>query len=206
MGREARCLVRYRGKKEVAAVYLESDYLELRTTPPYRLPLKTLKIASIEGGWLTLATLDGPMALELGPDAPKWGRAIANPKTRAEKLGVKEGDTVCVIGLDDPAFEAELTGRGATISRELGGQHALIFFGVHVGTDLDRIPALRGHLLEDGALWLVRVKGKGAPVSENEAREAALSAGLVDVKVASFDDTRTAEKYVVPLARRGGGQ
>ena len=83
--------------------------LEIRTTPPYKLPLRTLKIASIENGWLTLATLDGPMALELGADAPKWGRAIANPKTRADKLGIKKGDAVCVLNFDDREFEAEIT-------------------------------------------------------------------------------------------------
>jgi hypothetical protein len=39
-------------------------------------------------------------------------------------------------------------------------------------------------------------------VSEAASREAAIAAGLVDVKVVSFDDTRSAEKYVIPLASR----
>jgi hypothetical protein len=53
-----------------------------------------------------------------------------------------------------------------------------------------------------GALWLVRPKGKDTPVTEGATRAAALAAGLVDVKVAAFSATHTAEKFVIPLAKR----
>jgi hypothetical protein len=41
-------------------------------------------------------------------------------------------------------------------------------------------------------------------MSENHIRDAALAAGLVDVKVARFSATHSALKLVIPKARRGG--
>ena len=40
-------------------------------------------------------------------------------------------------------------------------------------------------------------------LNENHVREAALDAGLVDVKVARFSATHSALKLVVPRAKRG---
>jgi hypothetical protein len=68
--------------------------------------------------------------------------------------------------------------------------------------DLARLPALRDALKSDGALWVVWPKGRPA-FREDDVRKAALRAGLVDVKVASFSDTLSALKLVIPVARRG---
>ncbi len=202
MGREARCRVRFSGTNQVVDVYLESTHLVIHTDPPRKLPLAGMKIASIEGGWLTLATSTGPMALQLGDEAGKWGRSIANPKTRLDKLGITKGARVCVVGFEDQAFEEELGARGTSVTRKPKGQETLLFFMAYTPRDLDHLHSLRGQLHDDGALWVIREKGKDSVVSEAASREAAIAAGLVDVKVVSFDETRSAEKYVVPLAKR----
>ncbi|MEZ0312259.1 MAG: hypothetical protein ACAI38_10820 [Myxococcota bacterium] len=202
MGREARCRVRFGGTNQVVDVYLESTHLELRTDPPRKLPLAGMKIASIEGGWLTLATSTGPMALELGDQAAKWGRSIANPKTRMDKLGITKGARVCLVGFEDPAFEEELGTRGTSVTRKPKGQETIMFFTAYTPRDLGHLAELREQLHDDGALWLIREKGKDTLVTEAASREAAIAAGLVDVKVVSFDETRSAEKYVIPLAQR----
>jgi hypothetical protein len=43
--------------------------------------------------------------------AAGWADAILHPKGRLDKLGVKAGQRVAILGLDDPDFFAELTGR-----------------------------------------------------------------------------------------------
>ena len=58
-------------------------------------------------------------------------------------------------------------------------------------------------LARDGALWIVRPKGKDG-VAESAVMSAGHRAGLVDVKVARYSDTHTAAKFVVPLAKRLG--
>lgn len=202
MGREARCRVRFGGTNKVVDVYLESTHLEVRTDPPKKLPIKTLKIASIEDGWLTLATTTGPMALELGDQAAKWGRAIANPKTRLQKLGITKGARVCIVGFEDQLFEDELGKLGTSVTRNPKAKETLLFFMAYTPEDLTHLPKLREKLDDDGALWLIREKGKDTGVSEDASREGARAAGLTDVKVMAFDDKRSAEKYVIPLAKR----
>jgi hypothetical protein len=44
--------------------------------------------------------------------------------------------------------------------------------------------------------------GKTSPLPESLLRDAFLTAGLVDVKVAAFSPTHTAVKVVIPKARR----
>src|SRR5271154_2233095 len=43
--------------------------------------------------------------------AATWVEAIAHPKARLDKLGVKAGQRVDIANLDDPAFLAELTAK-----------------------------------------------------------------------------------------------
>lgn len=57
------------------------------------------------------------------------------------------------------------------------------------------------HLKRDGAIWVIRPKGVTA-ITEADVMKAGKSAGLVDVKVARFSDTHTAEKFVIPLRNR----
>ena len=52
-----------------------------------------------------------------------------------------------------------------------------------------------------GALWAVWAKGR-KELNENHVRDAALAAGVVDVKVARFSPTHSALKLVVPKAKR----
>jgi hypothetical protein len=60
---------------------------------------------------------------------------------------------------------------------------------------------LKRSLKPNAALWVIRPKGMAA-ISESEVMAAGKKAGLVDVKVVSFSDTHTAEKFVIPRRHR----
>lgn len=77
----------------------------------------------------------------------------------------------------------------------------IIFVYIARESDLRRLERLKASLAPDGALWTIRQKGKDG-VSERAVRAAGLATGLVDVKVARFSDTHTAEKFVIPKAKR----
>ncbi|PYR70118.1 MAG: hypothetical protein DMF88_03745 [Acidobacteria bacterium] len=51
------------------------------------------------------------------------------------------------------------------------------------------------------AIWVIRPKGS-QQISESDVMKAGKAAGLVDVKVARFSETHTAEKFVIPVSRR----
>ena len=125
--------------------------------------------------------------------AERWAQAILNPPGRLDKLGVKPGMTAAVVNLDDPEFATELAGR-ATLSNTFSELDILVF-GVDSDDDLARIPKLVPMLADRGALWIVSLKGKLLRVRDIEVMAAAKAHGLVDSKVCSFSDTRTALRF-----------
>jgi hypothetical protein len=76
-----------------------------------------------------------------------------------------------------------------------------IFYGVTKEAELSRLEKLKASLTPNGALWIIRPKGR-PEISERATMAAGKAAGLVDVKVVGFSPTHTAEKFVIPLSRR----
>ena len=144
-----------------------------------------------DGGDLVLA---GGERFALGEaQAAKWAVAIANPPGRLDKLGVKSGMRVAVLDLDDPDFAAELATR-ASVVNDLSGLDILIY-AADSAAALARIGDLVPALADRGALWIVSLKGKLLKVKDIEVMAAAKAHGLVDNKVCSFSDTRTALRF-----------
>jgi len=115
---------------------------------------------------------------------------------------VKAGGRVSVISLDDASFLEELRARGADVvvnRRRVGSD--VLFWAVEDRRALSRLRTHRQFVSPRGALWVVWPKGS-RDVNENDVREAALDAGLVDVKVVSFSDVLSALKLVTRLADR----
>lgn len=153
---------------------------------------EALKGVRAVGGDLVLA--DGAR-LALGEvQAGRWADAINNPKSRLDKLGVKPGMRVAVLGVADDAFPVELAERGATIADELGGLD-LLFYAADSADELGRLGDLVPALAERGALWVVSRKGKAATIKDVEVMAAAKAHGLVDNKVVGFSDTLTALRF-----------
>ncbi len=76
-----------------------------------------------------------------------------------------------------------------------------IFLGVTREAELSRLAKLKASLKPNGALWIIRPKGR-PEISERATMAAGKAAGLVDVKVVGFSPTHTAEKFVIPVAQR----
>lgn len=180
---------------------LETDYVLFRGDFRVKLPLAAITGVAASDGALSLKTADGTLALALGAAADKWATKIASPKSRVEKLGVRSGARVSVIGVDDTAFLDELKAAGADVSTRARQDSSQIYVAIKSAKDLARFKALLPSLARDGAIWAIRRKGM-ADASEAATMAAGKAAGLVDVKVARFSETHTAEKFVRPLATR----
>jgi hypothetical protein len=125
--------------------------------------------------------------------AESWAEAILNPRGRLDKLGVKAGQRIGIVGLSDPEFLAELSTRAPP-----SGDAAdldMIFLGADSLAELERIGAVLSMLKPAGAVWIVSLKGKHAPLKDVDVMAASKAAGLVDSKVCAFSDTRTALKF-----------
>ena len=132
------------------------------------------------------------------------GRRIEHVSTRSriEKLGVKKDADVVLLGIeDDEAFMNELRAVGAKVRTGGKRQADMIFALFRHRDDLRRLPPLVARIKADGVVWTLRPKGT-KELTEAEMMRAGQQAGLVDVKVVSFSDVLTAEKFVVPVAKR----
>lgn len=205
MGAEAPCRVVVDdgsdGKKAAGKALLETEELVFRS-PSLRLVIKLASVSSLraEDGVLHVGWEGRKAAFELGPAAAKWLEKIKNPKSRAEKLGIKPGQRIAFVGGADETLAKEIAARGATVGALAAGTH-LIFYFAEARAALGKLAALAKKLQKDGAIWVIRPKGVQA-ITEKDVLAAGRASGLVDVKVAAFSPTHTAEKLVIPLNKR----
>ena len=189
MGQELECRMRYRKRALSGKAYLETDHLLFRGDESVKIYLKDLKTVKASAGVLHLEFAGGPARLELGAAAEKWANKILYPPSRAQKLGIKPGLSVRVVGEFEPGFLSELSAEAAK------GEEDLVFFAAQSKKDLARICKLLPGLKPAGALWVVYPKGV-PQIREAEVIAAGREAGLKDVKVAGFSATHTALKFV----------
>ena len=203
MGLEAKCKVVFQNETFQVRVHLDSNKLDVYTKPALHVPFTELRGVKAEGGELRMRVQGKPLVLTLGAAAERWEAKIKSPKSRLDKLGVKAGESrVVFLGAEDPEFEAELRERVGAVKRKPISDADLIFLRVNAPADLAKLRDLRARLAPKGAIWVLRQKGKTSPVRESAVRDAAREAGLVDVKVVAFSASLTADKFVIPLARR----
>ena len=134
------------------------------------------------------------------PNAP-FNKDVRYPRSRIDKLGVKPGARVTVLGVDDPDFLAELGERGADVSKRTRAGSDMIFVSMTSKADLPRLDALRRSIKPEGVVWVIWPKGR-KEFREDDVRNYGPQAELVDVKVMAFSDTLSGLKMVVPLSKR----
>lgn len=203
MGNEALVTIRFKGTTVSGKARLETDVLQFRGGDlKLTIPFKRMSKVAARGGTLSVTCPEGTASFDLGDAAPKWAHKILHPPSRLQKIGVKPGWRASVIGVEDEDFLRELETAVAhlSIGRVAKGSDA-IFFGATREAQLSRLETLKASLKPDGALWIIRPKGR-PEISERATMAAGKAAGLVDVKVVGFSPTHTAEKYVIPLAKR----
>jgi hypothetical protein len=203
MGAEALVTIRFGGRRVAGTARLETDVLQFRGGD-LRLSIRFKEMSKVtsRGGTLTVTFPDGSASFELGRDAARWAQRIQHPPSRLDKIGAKREWRASAIGVEDETFLEELEAAVAhlSIGRVAKGSDA-IFFGVSKEAELARLEKLKASLKPNGALWIIRPKGR-PEISERATMAAGKAAGLVDVKVVAFSETHTAEKFVIPLSAR----
>jgi Protein of unknown function (DUF3052) len=123
-----------------------------------------------------------------------------------DKLGVRPGGRIAILGIDEPTFQPLLGERTIDVTEGPPSGDAepfdLIFLGADSTAELAGLDDLRARLQPAGAIWVVSVKGKTATLRDVDVIEAAKAAGLVDNKVVSFSPTHTALRLVIARANR----
>ena len=203
MGKEVTGAVRAGKARNTGKILLETSEIIFRGAD-YRLKIPFAEITDVTAvdGELRIDRKDGAVIFEVGKTAEKWREKILHPKSRAEKLGVKAGTQVRLIGSFEPDFMRELKATKAKIlAGKDSGSAELTFFAAASASDLTAFAKHSKKLRGAEALWVVYPKGK-KEITESDVLQSGRNAGLKDLKVVGFSATHTALKFVIPVARR----
>jgi len=220
VGSDLKCTVRFGKETSEGKALLETSELLFRGEFRLKIPFASIKSVKAVDGELRIAFAEEkraqggvpseaqgkPVLLEahfdLGAQAEKWAAKILHPKTRMEKIGVKAGAKVSLIGEFDEEFLDELKPLvGAMTKGKVAAETDTIFFAADSLKKLSSIAKVAKSLKDAAGLWIVYPKGQKT-ITENDVIAAGRKAGLKDVKVVGFSATHTALKFVIPLDRR----
>lgn len=203
MGDEVKGAARVGDQRHQGKILLETSEIIFRGTDfRLRIPFAEMREVAAADGDLRVKIKDGVTVFEVGAAAEKWREKILHPKTRAEKLGVKAGTQVRLVGEFDADFVKELKANKSAIVKIGGlGSPEIVFLAVEGQRSLAAIVKHGKKTAGARALWVVYPKGK-KEITEVEVISAGRKAGLKDVKVVGFSATHTALKFVLPLEKR----
>jgi hypothetical protein len=202
MGNELKCTVRFGKEVSEGKALLETSEVLFRGEFRLKIPFASIKSAKAIDGELRLETANGLAIFEIGPAAEKWCEKILHPKTRIEKIGVKPGAKVSLLGNFERDFFDELRSVAGTVSKErVAADSDTIFFAADSLKELSSVAKIAKSVRGATALWIVYPKGQKV-ITENDVIAAGRKTGLKDVKVVGFSSTHTALKFVIPLADR----
>ena len=201
MGAEAACSVRFGRKTSAGKALLETHELTFRGDFRLAIPLNEISAIEAKDGSLRVTFPDGTATFELGPKATQWAERIRNPKSVLDKLEIRAGQRIVVLHVKDDAFVAKLRECGATVFTRAAKDADAIFLGAETLVGLAGLRQLVTQIKRDGAIWTVTPKGKGG-VKDVDVMGIAKAAGLVALKVVSFSDTHSANKFVIPKSAR----
>ena len=203
MGAEANTTLQLGRKTFSGTAHLDTDELRFRGETRLRIPLASVSGVEVRNGALRLTHADGLAVLALGAAvAEKWAERIRCPRSLADKLGVKTGMCIAVLGVSDDEILRDLTSRGVTlVSGKVPMGTTMVLWRVTKASQLVRLPALMKRIARDGAIWVVHPRSDAA-VADIVIFAAAKHAGLTYTKVVRFSVTDAAEKLVIPVAAR----
>lgn len=181
---------------------LETSEILFRGHFRLKIPFSKIKSAKAMDGELHLQTADGLAVFHIGPAAQKWREKILHPKSRIEKLGVKAGAKVSLIGGFEAEFLREVGDLTKSVAKgKVASDSEHIFFAADAKEDFSTLAKIAKAMQRAAALWIVYPKGQ-KHITENDVLAAGRKCGLKDVKVVGFSPTHTALKFVIPLDKR----
>jgi hypothetical protein len=204
MGNELKCRVRFGKQESEGKALLETGEVIFRGDFRLKIEFAKIQSAKVTGEELQLKTAEGVAHFALGAaTAKKWCEKILHPKSRIEKLGVKAGARVALLGFaDGDELFGEVAALTKAVSKErFGADTEWIVLNVETQKELERISKIAKQMRGSTALWVVYPKGQRM-LTEGMVLEAGRASGLKDVKAVGFSATHTALKFVIPVAKR----
>src|SRR5712664_3512331 len=154
-------MVRWGKQESEGKALLETSEILFRGDFRLKIAFATIKSAKAVDGELRLQTAEGLAVFHLGATAEKWRDKILHPKSRIEKLGVKPGAKVSLLGDFDAGFLAEIGKLTESVSKnKFAPDSEWIFFSADSKENLGAVPKIFRSMKGAAALWIVYPRAK----------------------------------------------
>lgn len=194
MGRELQCNVQLGKQSGRATAHLDSTGIQLRGSIRGEWQLVQLDDLAVRDDILVASTPDGTLSISLGKiEAEKWLHALKNPKSRAEKLGLKAKMRVYVVS-DNNEISEEILSADCVVSKRVDDAD-LMFMPVMNSKALNGFKKISADADRTQHVWVLREKGSAAKVPEKMIFEAAAAAGFKPTKTLRWSEELTADRY-----------
>src|SRR5215470_7415481 len=117
MGLEAICRASFGGRCGEGKAHLEPAELVFRGDFRLRIPVPAVTSVDAKKGQLRVVWPEGDATFELGPAAEKWATTLRYPRPVLDKLGVKQGARIAVLGQFKSSFLSDLARRSSDVSK-----------------------------------------------------------------------------------------
>ena len=202
MGNEVKCTARIGKQQSAGKALLETSEIIFRGDFRLKIPFAAIQPVKAVDGELRVQAPEGLVIFRLGAAGEKWRDKILHPKSRIEKLGVKAGAKVSLLGGFDAGFLREIGGVTKPVTKgKVAADSDWIFLAADSKAELAAASKIAKSLQGAAALWIVYPKGQ-KHITENDVLAVGRKCGLKDVKVVGFSSTHTALKFVIPLSKR----
>jgi len=130
-------------------------------------------------------------------EAQRLARYAARDVT--DKLGIKEGDAVRILGRPDPNLIARVEMKTGRAPVRAGSKANVILYWPRTSDVVTpALSKLRAEMVPEGGIWVISAKKGGEPyLPDRLLIPLGLAAGLVDNKICSISETQTAMRFVI---------
>ncbi len=137
---------------------------------------------------------------KLSPEERKGREARYAARDVTDKLGLKPGHQVLIVGKSDRALLDKVrTKIGRALIKQGVEADVILYWASSPDEITPMLKKLKRTLVPNGGIWVITFKkGKGDPyVPDQHLIPAGLAAGLVDNKVCSVSETQSAMRFVI---------
>jgi hypothetical protein len=169
-------------------VFLESKELIIRGDLKRKCIIEKISQLKVNQGKLTFTHDGETVAIDLGSGAEKWLERIQNPRTRVQKLGVKPGMKIALLGEFEADVPAEIEQAAETVSlRKLDANLDMVLLFVEETKALSQLKQIPKSLAKSGCIWVLFPKGR-KDIRHEDVVDHAKKAGLSESKSMAFSE------------------
>jgi hypothetical protein len=203
MAMESACKLQVGKDRYDGKVRMEADHIDFAGQTKFRFRLTEIRNPQQDSEAISFGFHGHAVQIGLGNlrTAESWINYILHPQTLADKLGLRDGQSIRVQNIDDPELMSSLEGKKVKIVTNGVSRCDMVVLGVERASELRQVEDLMENLKLDGVIWVVLQKTLRTVTKANVVATVR-EAGLAHEGVIDYSESHAAHRIMRPLGQR----